>query len=339
MKKRVLALSLALALLLSGCSALLERGYLVVEPHDEKPVSDDDALRVENYQELVNAILYYVSRGQETGTIRLYNYSGDAETDLEAACLEVAREDPLGAYAVDYIKYEVGRIVSYYEAGIRITYRRTAEQMAGIVSVTGSSAIRAELAEAMEQFETERVLRIAYFDAETADLAALAREAYYAVPQAAFGMPEVTCALYPEETAGRHRIVEVTLTYPDTAEALREKQSILLQTARAALPQGLSGEAAARTLFERVREATVLPDGSGGATAYAALVEGSADSEGLALAYALLCSLAGMECTVVEQPAGETSHFCVRVDWGGGETVVDPSRSDGFGLTEAGAEG
>ena len=116
MKKRIrtLALALAAALLLTGCGAMLEREYLSVEDHDENPASDGaaGALRVENYQELVNAILYYVSRGEEEGTIHLYNYDDTVESDLEAACLEVVQEDPLGAYAVDYIKAEVQHIVS-----------------------------------------------------------------------------------------------------------------------------------------------------------------------------------------------------------------------------------
>ena len=91
------ALLLAAALLLTGCSAMLERSYVSVEEHNENPVSDGgSALRVESYQDLVSAVLYYVSRGQETGTIRFYNYPRDPDGDLDSACLEVAQEDPLG---------------------------------------------------------------------------------------------------------------------------------------------------------------------------------------------------------------------------------------------------
>ncbi|MBO5035347.1 MAG: hypothetical protein J6C43_07060, partial [Oscillospiraceae bacterium] len=41
-------------------------------------------------------------------------------------------------------------------------------------------------------------------------------------------------------------------------------------------------------------------DQSGGSTPYAALVEGMADSEGMALAYSLCCGTVGLSCEIVE---------------------------------------
>ena len=41
MKARILAPLLALSLLLSGCAALLDRPYAVVEPHAEHPVTGE----------------------------------------------------------------------------------------------------------------------------------------------------------------------------------------------------------------------------------------------------------------------------------------------------------
>lgn len=75
------------------------------------------------------------------------------EADLTAACLEVSHEDPLGAYAVDYIKHEFSRILTYYQATITIGYRRTLEQIRSVVPVTGSSAIRSEVQGALAQFQ------------------------------------------------------------------------------------------------------------------------------------------------------------------------------------------
>lgn len=39
-------------------------------------------LRVENYQELVNALIYLISLGEEEGTVRMYNYDQDVEQSL-----------------------------------------------------------------------------------------------------------------------------------------------------------------------------------------------------------------------------------------------------------------
>ena len=48
---------------------------------------------------------------------------------LNRACLEVAKDDPLGAYAVDFIKNDYTTILTTYEATITVSYRRTLEQI------------------------------------------------------------------------------------------------------------------------------------------------------------------------------------------------------------------
>ena len=161
MKTRILALALCLSLLLTGCEAMLHGEYLTVEHHSMLSAAEDDSsvIRVENYQELVSGILSLVSACQEQGVIQLSNYNTrDVEADLTAACLEVSHEDPLGAYAVDYIKHEFSRILTYYQATITIGYRRTLEQIRSVVPVTGSSAIRSEVQGALAQFQPEAVL-------------------------------------------------------------------------------------------------------------------------------------------------------------------------------------
>ena len=298
--KRLLPLLLACALLLTGCSAMLERSYTAETVHNRAPEAEGDSsiLRAEDYQDLVSAVYYFVSQGETAGTIRLYSYSADeVERDLDAACLEVVQEDPLGAYAVDYIKYDCSHIVSYYEATLSISYRRTAEQIASIVSATGSSAIRAELQEALAGFRPELVLRISYFS-EGTDIQALLEQAYYATPAAAFGMPQAEISVYPDE--GQQRIVEILLTYPmDTAQAAALSQELTQRAQELAdtylLRPGTDYASAVAALLHS--QVTFDPQGAG--TAYAALIEERASSEGIALAALLLCRTGGVECQVV----------------------------------------
>lgn len=74
-KYTLLPLLLALSLL-TGCGSLLERSYTAVTPHTQfSDESKNDAiLRAETYQGLVSALLYLVEQGEETGTVRLYQY-------------------------------------------------------------------------------------------------------------------------------------------------------------------------------------------------------------------------------------------------------------------------
>ena len=130
LKRGIAALALSCALLLTGCSSLLESPYAVVEPHTERPATAEDSSAVQagTYSELVNTVLFFVSQGTEKGLIQLTDdYDGDVEEDLNRACLEVAKDDPLGAYAVDFIKNDCTKVLTTYEATITISYRRTRE--------------------------------------------------------------------------------------------------------------------------------------------------------------------------------------------------------------------
>ena len=125
-KVGVTAMLLAAALILCGCTSMLERNYSSSADHVDYSVPEDSSiLRAESYQALLNSILYYVSEHSGGGTIRLYNYTGNVETDLAAACSEVMETDPLGAYAVSDIDYTSTRILTYYEIDVHISYLHT----------------------------------------------------------------------------------------------------------------------------------------------------------------------------------------------------------------------
>ena len=305
MKKRILALVLVLILSLTGCASMLKRDYVVVSPF--QPVSNlsdsTSALRVENYQGLVNAILYLVTRGETQGVLNLYNYTQDVETDLTRACLEVLQEDPLGAYSVEYISHDYSLIVSYYEVNLQITYRRSREQVASITTVTGSSAIRRQISQALADFSTETVLRINYFTENAAYIQDLVEQVYYDSPATALGMPETDIHIYPN--SGSQRIVEIILTYPDSTEALRRKNRQLTGVALNMITE----QSTAQTLYDDLAANLVIALDSGRSSTYHALVEQEADSEGAALAYQLLCDRAGVECHLVRGLLNGAPHF------------------------------
>ncbi len=301
MKRGLLAGTLALSVLLTGCSALLERDYSHITPHNAAPTTEGDPsiLRAESYQELVNALVYLVNIGADEGTIRLYTDSENVESFLADACLEVVQEDPLGAYCVEFIKYSVDPVVTYSQAQVDITYRRTREQVASIAQVTGITAIRSELSAALTEFSLERTLRIRYFEEDNAFIQDLVRQAYYDVPAFALGMPEVSVSLYPD--SGRQRIVEILLNYPLDHAELEERHSVLAdRLEKLALElESLSGQDQLLAAAQTVQEAGVY-DPQGGSTAYDLFQDGAADSEGLSLAFAALCQRLALPCQVAQ---------------------------------------
>ena len=197
---------------------------------------------------------------------------------LDEACLEVVQEDPLGAYAVEYIKYSVTPIVGSYEANVQITYRRTREQVAAIVDATGTAAIRSELSEALSEFSSEVVLRISYFEEDSEYIRQLMREAYPSNPASALDFPDAQITMYPE--TGQRRIVEVLLTYHQSRQTLESRRNSLQREADRLLTQaGVQGEDVLSQLVRLVRQTCSYQEGSA-STAYDALLEGDGRQPG-----------------------------------------------------------
>lgn len=328
MRKMMCAVMAALMLLSTGCSSMLNRDYSSVTVHSATPTAEGDAntMRVQNYQELVNALIYLINQGEESGSIRYSGEEADFKKLMDKACLEVKQEDPLGAYAVDYIKYSVISIVGSYEADVQITYRRTREQVASIVDATGAAAIRSELSRALSSFDTEVVLRISYFEEDEAYIQQLVRQAYLSNPATALDFPDAQVAMYPE--SGQQRIVEVTLTYHQSLQTLeswrnslsREAERICQPLTELTIKEKLDG-------ITGTLQSMGAYSAQGGSTAYDALLGGGGDSQGVALAFSLLCRQVGITCSVVDGQKNGQSHFWNVVQTASGYRHVDLSRA------------
>ena len=91
MKKRLLAGLLTGCIALSGCASMLERDYVSVTPHSSTTtdVGTSSVLRVENYPELVNSLIYFITNAEDSGVIRLYMDAASAEEMLYSARQEI----------------------------------------------------------------------------------------------------------------------------------------------------------------------------------------------------------------------------------------------------------
>ncbi len=237
LKKAIPALLLAALLPLSGCASMLERTVSSAEIHADYPVSSDEdaTLRVESYQALVNSILYYVNEHSSSGTLRLYNYEGNAEEDLQRACADVTASEPLAAYGVRDISYLITRILTYYEVELSIQYAHSQATLDSIRTVNGTSVLRGELSAMVEEQSNLSILLLSYFNGDAAQAEALFRLAYYGNPLCCLGtdLPGFTAAFYPEE--GQRRVLELTAEWPVSQEAQQKYASQLSAAATALL--------------------------------------------------------------------------------------------------------
>lgn len=203
---------------------MLERDYVSAADHVDYSVTEDASiLRTETYQGLVNAIIYFVGERANSGTVRLYNYTGDVDADLARACDEVLHDDPLGAFAVQNIVYSFTRILTYYEVKLTIVYGRSAATMNAIREISGVTALRQELTQMVTEQNSQRILLVSYFSGDetlVGELLALARygkPTLYHDPGDSF-----SCGIsfYPE--TGSRRIIEIRVNQWGSAGSLTE---------------------------------------------------------------------------------------------------------------------
>ena len=173
MKWRPMVWMLVSLCLLTGCASLLERTYSKVEPHSSRFWESEaaDTLRAENYQDIVNDLLILIGQHTESASLRLYNFEDDlaAAAAMEQAAAETQQETPLGAYAVEYMTSAGQSRRGYYEATVKISYRRTAEQVQSLVNATSPEAVYSLLDAALDEGRTELAIRVSYWGPDGRD--------------------------------------------------------------------------------------------------------------------------------------------------------------------------
>lgn len=175
--KQLLSLSLiGSAVLLCGCTPLLERQYSVVEAHNSeyREPSGTHSLEATGYQDLVNAILLLVSEHAEEGTVQLHGCENlpEAEQTLQTACQEVETESALGSYLLHYITFQCQEESDFIEVQLTLSYRRSEAQYRSMVQTSSTHALEDLLRLAVERGDSELVLCAGYAPTEREELLA-----------------------------------------------------------------------------------------------------------------------------------------------------------------------
>jgi len=133
---------LFLCLLLTGCAALLERSYSVVEPYTDRywDSAAEDTLRAENHQDLVNSLLMLVEERAEEGTIRCYGVA-NSYLQAQSACREVSEETALGSYLLSSLTFHYENSAGYSSLTCRMSYREDAEDPASLMTLSDSQSL------------------------------------------------------------------------------------------------------------------------------------------------------------------------------------------------------
>ena len=299
--KRFAAMILALCLLLSGCSTLLDGSYHSAKPHEEQQSSaDDHTVAVSSYTALCRALGNMVESGSESFVISVEHYDQLAVTrDMRSAIQEVMTNNPIGAYAVDEITFELGTNAGQPAVAVTVRYHHDRTEIRKIQTVSESAEVREAIAAALDNCEPGLVLYVENF--EQLDYAQWATDYGAQNPDKVMEQPQVTANIYPE--TGDVRVVELKFTYQNSREALRNMQEqvqVLFDEAVDYVSDTEKPEEKYQQIYaflmerfeEYQQDTSITP-------AYSLLIHGVGDAKAFAWVYSAMCRMAGLECIVV----------------------------------------
>ena len=342
MKKLMITLMLVLgiALSVSGCMNGGGSEYEIVTRHrdDSSPISYD-LVSAANYDELKNAVYELISKGGKTGIVRIIGYDGVIEDDLEKVCVEIANNTAIGAYGIYYLTGTVNKIVSYYEAKISVTYNIDPSEMKEIAFISGPDQLESVTDNALSELSDHVTLFIEPEATEFSDIEKYIQNAYYKEPLKTVYEPDIkTENVYPvsdeADPAEIGEIIKVIFTYPASAEeisAMRDELGSELNN----LVSLASGENDAERLFsvsslitEELRSvaADEMNDGQPAGkvdSPYGALIDNTASSKGIALAFKAVCDKMELPCQVISGEFEGKAHFWNIVEIDGQNYHVD----------------
>ena len=298
MKRTLLPLFLALSLLLGGCG-WLNGSFVSVTPHEApKQVAHADTITAANYKDFLAALKQLVAAGTEVAAIHVEEYPEKAlEAGIRRAVYTVMHNDPIGAYAVEDIQYEIGSSSGLPAVSITVSYRHNSTELQRIRRAAGITQARSITANALESYEAGIVLLVGQY--EDTDFSQFVQDYAREHPETIMEVPQVTQALYG---TGESRVVELIFSYQTSRDSLRRMQAQVKPVFESAVLY-VSGDgddyqkfsqlyAFLMERFDYKLETSITPS-------YSLLRHGIGDSRAFAQVYAAMCRDAGLTCMTV----------------------------------------
>lgn len=331
MIKRLFSSALCLIVILSlfGCSSILEGETSEITPYFQTndALSTDTALEVSTYDDFKNAVLEMVKNHTETASFRITTFDREnVDEALNEICRELSSEDPLCSYATYYISCQITPIVGYKDVTVNIVYKKEADEISEISTVSTERYLHILLNSAMSEYASACTFYTSLPDITSEYIHKIISDQYYSAPLDVIIRPEITVAAYPS-TEGE-RIMEVSFTYNNyTGSVLNNMQDNLnqeIQDIIGALPDG-DDYILLSAIFELICENTEYTSASTkiDSTAYGVIVNKSGNSEGYAMAFKALCDKLLIECDIVNGKFNGEDHYWNIVTFVGNSYHID----------------
>ena len=298
--KRLALLLAVVCLFLSGCS-WMNGSYSSITPHKQHSAGNESAVEsADSYLQLRTALENMVLAGTESSVITVEKIPQDRLEDfLEMAVRYVGDSFPMGAYAVEEIRYELGTLGGTTAVAVEIQYLHGRQEILSVLQVADMEEVRKLIGNAMTQYEPGLVMLVS--DYQVADIHQMVEDYAEENPGAVMEIPETSVQMHPK--SGRQRILELKFTYQSSRDSLRAMGDTVARVFNSAalyVSHDASDSQKLSQLYSFLMErfsdyqikTSITP-------AYSLLNHGVGDSNAFAVVFAEMCQRAGVESHVV----------------------------------------
>lgn len=300
MKRSVLCLGLAVAMILGGCS-WMGGGYVSITPHREQLAEvQTGSLSASGYTQLRNILAELTENGAESAVIHVPEYdAAELEEDMKNAVRYITEILPVGAYAIDKADYEIGTSAGQPAISVTITYLHGRAELRQLRTMDNMEEVKTAIQKTLENCADSLVINVQNYS----DLDIVQFVADYAAenPNVVMEIPQVAIGFYPEQ--GIRRVLELKFTYQTSRDTLRAMQTQVRRVFTSAalyVNQNATDAQKFAQLYtflterspEYKIETSITPS-------YSLLNHGVGDGKAFATVYAAMCRNAGLDCRTV----------------------------------------
>ena len=299
MKKLLIVLCLLLVPVLTGCS-VFDGSYVSVTPHELSPdTPGNPVVSVSEFSELYEAMEDMIHDGSTSGVIVVSGYpQSQVEPDAHRAIAQICLNDPVAAYGVGEITFELGKSGGQPAIALTVDYTHDRTELRKLKKVDTMEQGLKIITAALDQCQGRVVYRVKKYT--PVDLEQAVYDYATENPNLIMEQPQVTVNLYPQ--TGEDRVVELKFRYQTGRDSLRTLQS-QVQPVFTSAALYVSGDASAlqkySQLYSFLMERFDYQLSTSITPAYSLLCHGVGDSRAFATVYSAMCRQAGLSCQTV----------------------------------------
>ena len=289
-----------LCIALSGCDSWTDGSYYSYTPHlEDNSIAQEGSVEVTGFQQLRDVLVELVAEGGQNALILVDGIPQSLlSNNINNAIRYVTHHNAIGAYAVEKIDYEIGTSTGRVAIAVEVIYTHSRSEILRIKKTADMTQAQAVIAGALENCDAGVVFQVDSY--ESVDFTQLVEDYVDANPHVCMELPQVSAVVYPE--SGDQRVVELSFTYQNSREDLRQMQEYVepLFVASDLNVRGAESESAKfNMIYSFLMERADYQIQTSITPSYSLLRYGVGDSKAFAVVYAAMCSRAGLDCRIV----------------------------------------